>query len=136
MGWEDIHLHSFILDDQEYRRFVAEDDEYESFENEEEYTIDQLFSEIGQEIDYYYNLEAVWLHTLELEAIEELSSRPPKLPFALVVSELVLLRILTGGYLLIRNYWRCLGIQNIQNIKILRTGMVRVTIRKPLIFNL
>ncbi len=97
MGWEDIHLHSFILDDQEYRRFVAEDDEYESFENEEEYTIDQLFSEIGQEIDYYYNLEAVWLHTLELEAIEELSSRPPKLPFALVVSELVLLRILTGG---------------------------------------
>ena len=76
MGWEDIHLHSFILDDQEYRRFVAEDDEYESFENEEEYTIDQLFSEIGQEIDYYYNLEAVWLHTLELEAIEELSSRP------------------------------------------------------------
>ncbi len=73
MGWEDVHLHSFKINQIEYQRYIFAGDEFESFENEEDYTISQLVKNIGQELIYIYDFGDGWHHTLKLEAVEETS---------------------------------------------------------------
>ena len=69
MGWEDYHLHQFIID-QEYYGDPA-DDEYGDLKtkDEKEYPLNQIVTGEGFQCTYEYDFGDGWMHTLFVEKI-------------------------------------------------------------------
>lgn len=67
MGWEDCHLHEFIIDGQSY---IEPDPKFfEDGKNEKKFTLEEIVREKGSKFKYIYDFGDRWKHTLRVENI-------------------------------------------------------------------
>ncbi len=67
MGWEDSHLHQFIIDEEYYGN--PEDSDYDDIKNEKRYRLNQFVTRKGFKFVYEYDFGDSWEHTVQVEAI-------------------------------------------------------------------
>ncbi len=65
IGWEDCHLHEFVIGD---RRYGPPDDELETID-ERPVRLNQVVGGVGTEFEYHYDFGDDWRHSLVLESI-------------------------------------------------------------------
>lgn len=64
MGWQDSHLHEFILDG---KRFTEDPESPEDGENEERFRLCDLVKRIGKTFKYHYDFGDSWMHQVVVE---------------------------------------------------------------------
>lgn len=69
MGWQNYHLHQFIIDEEAYSDPAV--DEYGELDtlNETKFTLSKVIQAKGQKFKYEYDFGDSWVHTLVLEEI-------------------------------------------------------------------
>lgn len=71
MGWTDSHLHEFIVRDQRYGEASDEwPDPDQAPADEQQFRIDQLVNQPGEQLGYLYDFGDHWGHRLTLEAVD------------------------------------------------------------------
>ena len=71
-GWEDYHLHEFVIDKARYVPADEPDDFHTSFskpENEEAFTLQEVIYQEGQKFEYVYDFGDNWQHMISVEKI-------------------------------------------------------------------
>lgn len=71
MGWQDAHLHEFIVEDRRYGE-PDTDELDENVEPEWKATLREIAPEAGRRFEYLYDFGDGWRHDVVVEHIEEL----------------------------------------------------------------
>jgi hypothetical protein len=79
MGWENCHLHQFILGKKFYRH-PDSDDDYpgENMMDELEFTLQDLAPKKGAKLKYEYDFGDSWIHLVQVKEIIEDDSKYPE----------------------------------------------------------
>ncbi len=67
MGWEDYHLHQFLIGDEYYGN--PEDDEMGEMKNEKRFRLKQFVTGKGFKFFYEYDFGDGWEHVIQVEAV-------------------------------------------------------------------
>jgi len=73
MGWQDSHLHAFIVGKRYYKSaFVIDSDPFNEGDDlpEEEYTLESLLSKKGMKFQYWYDFGDDWMHEIVVENVD------------------------------------------------------------------
>jgi len=73
MGWEDCHIHAFIVGKQHYLpTYAIESNPFDDGNDlpEEEYTFESLIARKGAKIKYWYDFGDSWMHEIVVESID------------------------------------------------------------------
>ncbi|HDQ72465.1 MAG TPA: plasmid pRiA4b ORF-3 family protein [Chloroflexi bacterium] len=71
MGWDDYHLHQFIVGETYYGEPHPEFDDYMEVKDESKVVLGQIVSQEGDQFGYEYDFGDSWLHIIQVEEVLE-----------------------------------------------------------------